>query len=158
AMLSPTTPPINDPGRNPTSANNTSPAPTPVYNPFFTIPSAFISLYLPLVLFAESIFTKALIMPTIIMCFFKVLSAILFCTHAKAAKPFLQGRKKTFDSLTLSHFDSPLSVISTEGRNLVLGTGSGRNLFHCRQLRFLGTLEMTGEGGFNKLRLLLSVT
>ncbi len=45
-----------------------------------------------------------------------------------------------------------LFVISTEGRNLVLGTGSGRNRLNLRQLRFLGflaTLEMTGEGGFN---------
>ena len=39
-----------------------------------------------------------------------------------------------------------LFVISTEGRNLALGTGSGRNLLECRQIRFLAPLEMTGVG------------
>ena len=38
---------------------------------------------------------------------------------------------------------SYLFVISTEGRNLALGTGSGRKRIQCRQLRFLAPLEMT---------------
>ena len=42
-----------------------------------------------------------------------------------------------------------LLVISTEGGNLPLRTGSGRNSLYCRQLIFLATLEMTGEGGFD---------
>src|SRR5208283_1209390 len=46
AILSPATPPTKDPGSNPTIANSTRPAPTPMYNPFFVASPVFISLYL----------------------------------------------------------------------------------------------------------------
>src|SRR5208283_3621329 len=71
AMLSPTTPPIKDPGSNPTSANKTSPAPIPIYNPFLAISPVSLAfvifMYLLLVAFTVSVLNKALLMPVVNM-------------------------------------------------------------------------------------------
>src|SRR5208337_5162219 len=83
AIFNPITPPTNDPGSNPTSANSTRPAPTPTYNPFLAASPVFISLYLLFALSAASVYIKAFLMPTIGSLILKGLDCLTLCIVAK---------------------------------------------------------------------------
>src|SRR5208283_2873532 len=83
AIFNPITPPINDPGSNPTSANSTRPAPTPTYNPFLAASVVFIFLYLLFALCAASVYIKAFLMPTTMSLILKESDCLTLCIVAK---------------------------------------------------------------------------